>query len=62
MTFTQEDKRDKIRSQLLFEFNNPKIPTKREDKSYTSLHKQPSKRSKFLANPKNLKLEDEKPL
>ncbi len=62
MTLTLEDKLDKIRSQLLFEFNNPKIPIKREDKSHIGLYKLPSKRSKFLSNPKNIKPKGEKPL
>jgi len=60
MTFTLEDKRDKIRSQLLFEFNNPKTPMNCKDKSQAGLQKQPSKRSRFLKNPNNLKPEDEK--
>jgi len=56
MTFTQEDKRDKIRSQLLYELKNPEIPEKKENKLTGGL----SKRNRFLQNPNNKKPVDEK--
>ena len=52
MTFTLEDKRDKLRSQLIFELTNPEQPKKQADKSTGGLQ---VKRSKFLKNPKNRK-------
>jgi len=49
MTFTLEDKRDKIRSQLLFEITHTEIPEKKENKSICGL----SKRHRFLQNPEH---------
>jgi len=57
MTFTLEDKRDKIRSQLLFELTHPEPPKIQTDKSQGGLC---SKRHKFLQNPKNRKQPGEK--
>ena len=56
MAFTLEDKRDKIRSQLLFEMENPKTPKNKADKSTSGL----SKRHRFLQNPKNKRDPNEK--
>jgi hypothetical protein len=58
MTFTQEDKRDKIRSQLIYELTNPKPPVSHARKSPAGL----SKKAKFLANPRKVKQPGEKPL
>jgi hypothetical protein len=57
MTFTQEDKRDKIRSQLLFEIANPEPPKAHAAKSPGGL----SKKAKFLGNPRKVKQPGEKP-
>ena len=54
MTFTQEDKRDKIRSQLKYELfgaATAKQEEKKPDKSNIAIPKQPSKKAKFLQNP-----------
>ena len=58
MTFTKEDQRDKIRSQLMYEFQNPKSGDIKSDKSPSGL----SKKAKFLANTRKSKQKDEKPL
>lgn len=58
MTFTKEDQRDKIRSQLMYEFQNPKPDNIKADKSPSGL----SKKAKFLANTRKSKQKDEKPL
>jgi len=56
MTFTLEDKRDKIRSQLLFEITHTKIPEKKEDKPIGGV----CLRSRFLQNPNNKRDPNEK--
>lgn len=56
MTFTLEDKRDKIRSQLLFEIMHTKTPTENEDKPKGGLNS----RHRFLQNPKNKRDPNEK--
>jgi hypothetical protein len=51
MTFTKEDRCDKIRSQLKYELfgaSNTKHDPKVRDKSTVGLHKQVSKKAKFL--------------
>jgi hypothetical protein len=56
VTFTIEDKRDKIRSQLLFEITNTKIPEKKENKPIGGLNC----RARFLRNPNNKRDPNEK--
>lgn len=56
MTFTQEDKRDKIKSQLIFELNHESGFYKRYE-SKNGL----SKRAKFLKNPNNVDVQKDKP-
>lgn len=56
MTFTLEDKRDKIRSQLLYELGHTEIPQKKENKPLGGLNY----RSRFLQNPKNKRDPNEK--
>lgn len=56
MTLTLEDKRDKIRSQLLFELTHTEIPKKKENKPIGGL----SKRHRFLQNPNNKRDPNEK--
>ncbi len=61
MTFTREDRRDKILDQLVYELfceQLPKPDKNRKDKSTVGL----CKRAKFLKNPNNLKPFGEKPL
>jgi hypothetical protein len=56
MTFTQEDKRDKIRSQLQYEITHQEIPEEKENKSIGGL----SKRNRFLQNPSHKRDPNEK--
>jgi hypothetical protein len=51
MTFTKEDQRDKIRSQLKYELfgaSNVKPEQVTQNKSTVGLHKRVSKKAKFL--------------
>jgi hypothetical protein len=57
MTFTLEDKRDKLRSQLVYELTHAEPAKKQADKSTGGLN---PKRSRFLKNPKNRKDPEEK--
>lgn len=57
MTWTREDQRDKIRSQLIFELTHPEPPKIKANKSICGLQ---SKRHKFLQNPDHLKPADQK--
>jgi hypothetical protein len=57
MTFTLEDKRDKIRSQLLYELGHTEIPQKKENKPTCAIR---SARYKFLQNPEHLKPANQK--
>ena len=49
--FTQSDKRDKIRSQLIYEMGLPEQPKKTKDKSTTAI----SKRHAFIERNKKWK-------
>jgi hypothetical protein len=57
-TMTLEERRQKFREQLLYEFLNPKQTKKKPNKSPSGL----SKKAKFLKNPRKKKPEHEIPL
>jgi hypothetical protein len=57
-TMTLEERRQKFREQLLYEFLNPIQTKKTPNKSPSSL----SKKSKFLKNPRKSKQPNEIPL
>ena len=57
-TMTLEERRQKFREQLLYEFLNPKQTKKKPNKSPVGL----SKKDKFLKNPRKAKQPGEVPL